>query len=58
MKLKNKADIFVSVTAVPNVYINYGTKEQQALTKITAKELLELSNKYLHEDSMYEIVVG
>ena len=34
-----KANIFVSVTAVPNVYINYGTKEQQALGQISTKEL-------------------
>ena len=37
-----KADIFVSVTAVPNVYINYGTSEQQALTKITPTEISKL----------------
>ena len=37
-----KADIFVSVTAVPNVYINYGTPEQQALTKITSTEISKL----------------
>lgn len=36
-----KADIFVSVTAVPNVYINYGTPEQEALGKISARELLD-----------------
>lgn len=33
-----KADIFVSVTAVPNAYINFGTKEQTKLEKITVKE--------------------
>lgn len=33
-----KADIFVSVTAVPNAYILYGTPEQKALEKISAKE--------------------
>ena len=33
-----KADIFVSVTAVPNVYINFGTPEQKALDQLTAKE--------------------
>ena len=34
-----KADIFVSVTAVPNVFINFGLKDQRALTEISAKEL-------------------
>lgn len=34
-----KADVFVSVTAVPNVYINFGLKDQRALTEISAKEL-------------------
>ncbi len=34
-----KADIFVSVTAVPNVYINFGAPEQEALEKIKASEL-------------------
>ncbi|MBR3329324.1 carbamate kinase [Candidatus Saccharibacteria bacterium] len=34
-----KADIFVSVTAVPNVYLNYNTSEQTALHKVTTKEL-------------------
>ena len=34
-----KANIFVSVTAVPNVYIKYGTPEQTALHTITIKEL-------------------
>lgn len=34
-----KADIFVSVTAVPNVYINYGLKDQTALHRISAQEL-------------------
>lgn len=38
-----KADIFVSVTAVPNVYINYGTPDQTALGKITARELTGLT---------------
>ena len=33
-----KADIFVSVTAVPNAFINYGTKDQQALGHLTPKE--------------------
>ena len=34
-----KANIFVSVTAVPNVYIKYGTPNQAALHNITVKEL-------------------
>jgi len=33
------ADIFVSVTAVPNVFINYGTTEQSAIFKISAREM-------------------
>lgn len=37
-----KADIFISCTAVPNVYINYGKKNQQALGKISASELNNL----------------
>lgn len=36
------ADIFVSVTAVPNVYINYGTSEQQALGAISVQEINHL----------------
>lgn len=36
------ADIFVSVTAVPNVYINYGTPEQSGIGKIPAKEMESL----------------
>ena len=38
-----KADIFVSVTAVSNVYINYGLPNQQVLRHITAKEILNLA---------------
>jgi len=34
-----KADIFVSVTAVPNVFINFGTSEQQAIGEISATEI-------------------
>ena len=34
-----KANIFVSVTAVPNVFINFGTPKQAALHKVTIKEL-------------------
>ena len=37
-----KADVFVSVTAVPNVYINYGLKDQQVIDKTSAKELKSL----------------
>lgn len=33
-----KADIFVSVTAVPNAYINYGQPGELALEKITPRE--------------------
>ena len=33
------ADIFVSVTAVPNVYLNYGTSDQSEVGKISAKEM-------------------
>lgn len=37
-----KADIFVSVTAVPNVYINYGLENQEKLEKISAREIEKL----------------
>ncbi len=37
-----KADIFVSVTAVPNVYINYGLKNQEKLERATTKEINHL----------------
>lgn len=40
-----RADVFVSVTAVPNAYINYGTKEAQALGKISVKE----AEKYVEQ---------
>ena len=36
------ADIFVSVTAVPNVYVNYGLPNQEKLGKITPTELSNL----------------
>lgn len=36
-----KADIFVSVTAVPNVYINFGLENQEALGKISANEIMK-----------------
>lgn len=34
-----KADIFVSVTAVPNAFINYGTKDARALHQISTSDL-------------------
>lgn len=34
-----KADMFVSVTAVPNAYINYGKPEQLALGMLSVKEV-------------------
>lgn len=37
-----KADIFVSVTAVPNVFINYGLPNQQSIAEISATEISEL----------------
>lgn len=37
------ADVFISCTAVPNVYINYGEENQQKLEKISASEILDLS---------------
>ena len=37
-----KADIFVSVTAVPNVYVNYGLPEARALGEVSADEVLAL----------------
>lgn len=40
-----KADIFVSVTAVPNAYINYGTSEARALGEINVKEAEEYIGK-------------
>lgn len=40
-----KADIFVSVTAVPNACVKYGTPEQKALGAITVNEI----EKYLPE---------
>ncbi|MBR2741667.1 carbamate kinase [Candidatus Saccharibacteria bacterium] len=36
------ADIFISVTAVPNVYINYGTPDQKALEHVSAGEINRL----------------
>ncbi|MBO4276190.1 carbamate kinase [Candidatus Saccharibacteria bacterium] len=37
-----KANIFVSVTAVPNVYINYGLENQQKLGHLTVKDAKHL----------------
>ena len=37
-----KADIFVSVTAVPNVYINYGLPNQEALGVVSVREVMNL----------------
>lgn len=37
-----KADVFVSVTAVPNAYLNFGTPDQEAINKITVKEINHL----------------
>lgn len=36
------ADIFVSVTAVPNVYINFGLPSEEAITKTTPKDIASL----------------
>lgn len=36
-----KADIFVSVTAVPNAYLNFGQPDQIALGVLTPKEVVE-----------------
>ena len=47
------ADIFVSVTAVPNAYINYGTPEQEAIFKTTVGELARLEKQgYFKAGSM------
>lgn len=40
-----KADIFVSVTAVPNAYVKFGTPDQIALGKMSASDI----EKYLPE---------
>ncbi len=37
-----KADIFVSVTAVPNVFVDYGTPDQAAIYKIPASSIKKL----------------
>ena len=51
------ADIFVSVTAVPNAYINYGTPEQEAIFKTTVGELARLEKQgYFKAGSMLQNV--
>ena len=48
-----KADIFVSVTAVPNAFINFGTPEQKALGKLGIREAIELKKAgYFKSGSM------
>lgn len=48
-----KADVFVSVTAVPNVYVNFGLPEQKALGEVSADEILALKKYgYFKEGSM------
>ncbi len=37
-----KADVFISCTAVPNVYINYGEENQHALGEISARDIEDL----------------
>ena len=36
------ADIFISVTAVPNVYVNYGLPNQEPIHQVTAREINQL----------------
>lgn len=40
-----KSNIFISITAVPNVFINFNTPEQKALGNITPRELKELKKQ-------------
>ena len=48
-----KADIFVSVTAVPNAYINFGTPEAKALEKVSVKQAEEyIKEGYFKAGSM------
>lgn len=48
-----KADIFVSVTAVPNVYLNFGEPNQQAIEKATVREISRyLGDNYFKPGSM------
>ncbi len=39
---QTKSDVFISCTAVPNVYVNYGLPNQEKLEKVKAKELENL----------------
>ncbi len=48
-----KADIFVSVTAVPNAFINFGTPEAKALEKVDVKQAEEyIKEGYFKAGSM------
>lgn len=48
-----KADIFVSVTAVPNAYLNFGTPSQLAIGMTTPKEISEhIENGHFGAGSM------
>ena len=48
-----KADVFISVTAVPNAYINYGMPNAEAIHKITTKELAKyIDQGYFKPGSM------
>lgn len=48
-----QADIFVSVTAVSNACINFGTPEEKALEKVTVNEMNELkAQNYFKAGSM------
>ena len=48
-----KADIFISVTAVPNAYINYGLPNAEAIHKISTKQLSKyVSQGYFKPGSM------
>lgn len=39
---ETKADVFVSVTAVPNAYINYKLPNEQAINNVSAEEITKL----------------
>jgi len=41
-----KADYLIMLTGVPNVYLNYGQKNQQALKKLTFKEAQDYYSEY------------
>ena len=48
-----KADIFVSVTAVPNAYINFGQENAEALHKVTTKDMTKyVKDGYFKAGSM------